>query len=228
MTGRGRGFDFWWHVGLLTVAPLYRLLFRLRFEGLDRIPATGAAILAPNHVSVLDPIAVALATSRRGRPVRFLAAAEFFAHPVWGWGLRRTRQIPVRRGTRDLGALRQLQEILQAGGLAGIFPEGRVGPGELPLRGRSGLVRAAVATGVPILPVGVWGTQARWPQGAPRLTRPLRLPVAVVIGERIDVPEEAARSAGVLREVTAEVMRSIESQLLRARDIAAMPRSSTR
>jgi 1-acyl-sn-glycerol-3-phosphate acyltransferase len=228
MAGRGREFDFWWQVGLLTVAPLYRLLFRLRFEGLDRIPRHEAAILAPNHVSVLDPIAVALATSARGRPVRFLAAAEFFAHPLWGWGLRRTKQISVRRGTRDLGALSQLQEVLHTGELAGIFPEGRVGSGDLPLRGRSGLVRAAVAAGVPILPVGVWGTQVRWPRGGPRLSLPLRLPVAVVIGECIQVPEEAARSTGVLREVTREVMKSIESQALRARAIAGLRRRSSR
>src|SRR6266498_3361571 len=190
MTRRGR-FDFWWRAGLLTVAPLYRLLFRLRFEGLDRIPAAGPAILAPNHVSVLDPIAVALATSARGRPVRFLAAAEFFAHPVWGWGLRRTKQIPVRRGTRDLGALRQLQDVLQRGGLAGIFPEGRVGIGELPLRGRSGLVRAALAARVPILPVGVWGTQVRWPLGGLKLSRPLRVPVTAAIENYTHVPHDA-------------------------------------
>jgi 1-acyl-sn-glycerol-3-phosphate acyltransferase len=221
----GRQFDFWWRAGLLTVAPLYRLLFRLRFEGLDLIPETAPAILAPNHVSVLDPIAVALAASARGRPVRFLTAAEFFAHPVWGWGLRRTKHIPVRRGTRDLGALVQLQQVLGAGGLAGIFPEGRVGRGEPPLRGRSGMVRAALAAGVPILPVGVWGTQTRWPLGGPRLSRPLRVPVAVVMGESIHVPEEAARTPGVLREVTREVMRCIELQVVRARAIAGFPRS---
>jgi 1-acyl-sn-glycerol-3-phosphate acyltransferase len=217
MTQDGRQFDFWWRVGLLTVAPLYRLLFPLTFEGLERIPRASAAIIAPNHVSVLDPIAVALATSTRGRPVRFLAAAEFFAHPVWGWGLRRTKHIPVHRGTRDLGALSQLQHVLQAGGLAGIFPEGRVGPGDRPLRGRSGLVRAAMAARVPIIPIGVWGTQVRWPLGGPRLTRPIRVPVAVVMGESIHVPEEAGKSPGVLREVTQEVMRSIERQVVRAR-----------
>ena len=227
MTRRGR-FDFWWRAGLLTVAPLYRLLFRLRFEGLDRIPAAGPAILAPNHVSVLDPIAVALATSARGRPVRFLAAAEFVAHPVWGWGLRRTKHIPVRRGTRDLGALRQLQDVLLRGGLAGIFPEGRVGIGELPLRGRSGLVRAALAARVPILPVGVWGTQLRWPLGGLKLSRPLRVPVAVVMGEAIYVPDDAGGSSGVLRDVTGEVMRSIEAQVIRARALAGLSASPRR
>ena len=215
---RGSEFDFWWRAGLLTVARLYRVLFKLRFEGLEHIPPSGPAILAPNHVSVLDPIAVALATSARGRPVRFLAAAEFFAHPVWGWGLRRTKQIPVRRGTRDLGALSQLQEVLQRGGLAGIFPEGRVGLGQPPLKGRSGLARAAFAARVPIVPVGVWGTQARWPMSGPKLTLPMRVPVAVVMGDPIQVPD-ADRSPESIREVTQKVMESIEAQVTRARAI---------
>jgi 1-acyl-sn-glycerol-3-phosphate acyltransferase len=220
MPGRSREFDCWWRLGLLTVAPLYRLLFRMRFDGLDRIPPFGAAILAPNHVSVLDPIVVALATSARARTIRFLAAAEFFAHPVWGWGLRRTRQIPLKRKIRDLGALQQLQDVLKGGGLAGIFPEGRVGRGELPLRGRSGLVRAALAAGVPIVPVGLWGTQTRWPRGGLVLSRPLRVPVAASFGNAMQVPEDA-RSPGGLREVTREVMKSIETQMIRARTIAA-------
>jgi 1-acyl-sn-glycerol-3-phosphate acyltransferase len=219
---RGSEFDFWWRAGLLTLAPLYRLLFKLRFEGLEHIHRSGPAIIAPNHISALDPIAVALATSACGRPVRFLAAAEFFAHPLWGWGLRRTKQIPVRRGTRDLGALRQLQEVLQEGGLAGIFPEGRVGLGQPPLKGRSGVARAAFAARVPILPVGVWGTQARWPLGGPKLSLPLRVPVAVVMGAPIQVPD-ADRSPASIRELTQEVMQSIEAQVARAQAITGFP-----
>ena len=222
----GSEFDFWWRAGLLTLGPLYRLLFKLRFEGLEHIHRSGPAIVAPNHVSVLDPIAVALATSTRGRPVRFLAAAEFFAHPLWGWGLRRTKQIPVRRGTRDLGALRQLQEVLQGGGLAGIFPEGRVGLGQPPLKGRSGLARAAFAARVPILPVGVWGTQARWPLGGPKLSIPLRVPVAVVMGDPIQVPDDD-RSPEAIREMTQQVMESIEAQVTRARAITNFPNQAS-
>jgi 1-acyl-sn-glycerol-3-phosphate acyltransferase len=221
----GREFEFWWRVGLATVAPLFRLLVRLRFVDLDRIPESGPAILAANHVSALDPIAIALATSARGRPVRFLAAAEFFAHPVWGWGLRRTRHIPVRRGTRDLGALRQLQDVLHRGGLAGIFPEGRVGNGELPLKGRSGLARAALAARVPVLPVGVWGTQARWPLGGPRLSRPLRVPVAIVLGDPFHLPASAEGSPADLKEATHQIMRRVEAQVLRARALLGASRA---
>src|SRR2546427_12039183 len=70
--------DFWWRFGLQTLGRLLRLILRIRFEGLENIPDSGGAILAPNHVSVLDPVVLALAPSIRGRTIRFLAAAEFF------------------------------------------------------------------------------------------------------------------------------------------------------
>src|SRR5439155_10191378 len=69
--------DLWWRLGLATVGTVVRLAFRLRFEGTEHIPRTGPALLACNHISVLDPPIVALAPSDRGRTVRFLAAAEF-------------------------------------------------------------------------------------------------------------------------------------------------------
>src|SRR5438477_374900 len=119
--------DVWRRIGLRTVGRLYWGAVRLRYAGLARIPRQGSAIFAMNHVSVLDPIALALATASRGRAIRFLAGAEFFEHPVWGPGLRVTGQIPVRRGIRDLAALDELIAELRRGGLAGIFPDGTVG-----------------------------------------------------------------------------------------------------
>src|SRR5438034_575626 len=95
------------------------------------IPRTGPAILACNHVSVLDPVIIAMAPSYRGRTVRFLAAAEMFEKPLIGPGLRLIRQIPIRRGERDMRALEEAADVISAGALAGIFPEGGVGPGQI-------------------------------------------------------------------------------------------------
>ena len=80
------------------------------------------------------------------------------------------------------------------------------------------MARAAFAARVPILPVGVWGTQARWPLGDPKLSLPLRVPVAVVMGDPIQVPD-ADRSPESIREVTQQVMESIEAQVTRAQAI---------
>ena len=73
-----------------------RALVRLRFEGLENIPSSGGAMFAPNHVSVLDPILLALGTSRRGRTIRFLAAAEFFdrGRHIVAFGLKRLLSSP--------------------------------------------------------------------------------------------------------------------------------------
>jgi 1-acyl-sn-glycerol-3-phosphate acyltransferase len=208
--------DRWWRAADLIVGSLMRGAFRIRYAGLDRIPFEGPAIIAPNHVSVLDPVTVAMGVSEHGRTVRFLAAAEVFEHPVWGRGLRVTRQIPIRRGNRDLGALDELVSWLKGGGLAGIFPEGRVKHGETPLKGLSGVTRIAVAAGVPVVPVGIWGTQARWPKG-PLHVRPLkRLPLAVVYGSPMSLGDEPLAGAR-LREATRTIMSAIEAEMLRAR-----------
>jgi 1-acyl-sn-glycerol-3-phosphate acyltransferase len=216
--GRGE-VDGWWRLAELTVGNLCRLLLRLRYLGLERIPTEGPAILAANHVSVLDPFVICLGVVGRGRVVRFLAASEFFAHPVWRWGLRLTGQIPVHRGTLDLAAMEEAQRVLRAGGLGGIFPEGRVGDGRLPLRGRSGVTRLAMATGCPVIPVGVWGTQRRWPRGRIRLGPPLRVSVGVVVAPPIHLPPLPDTGPG-LRAETARIMAALEAAVLRARALA--------
>ena len=87
--------DPWWMFGRATAGTAFKLALRLRVEGEEHIPATGGAILAANHISPIDPIAVGLAAWKRGRTVRFLAAAESFELPLVGWGLKRLRQIPI-------------------------------------------------------------------------------------------------------------------------------------
>src|SRR5439155_13317875 len=116
--------DAWWRFGLVTVGVLFRASHELRVEGVERIPARGPAILAANHVSPLDPIAVALAASRRGRTIRYLTAAEAYEIPVIGWGLKRFRQIPIRRGAKDRTALEDAAAVIRSGALAGSLPEG--------------------------------------------------------------------------------------------------------
>jgi 1-acyl-sn-glycerol-3-phosphate acyltransferase len=209
--------DLRWRIIRVVVGGPYLLALRVRVAGLDRIPAEGPAIVAVNHVSVLDPIGVALAAYSRGRAIRFLAAAEFFSHPLTGLVLRGCGQIPIRRGTRDLAALEELTAVLRLGGLAGIFPEGRVADGRTRTRGGTGVARVARATGAPVIPVAIWGTQARWPRGRLELTGPIRTPVAIAIGEPIRVDPAATGSTRPLRTVTDQIMSSIEELAAKAR-----------
>ena len=212
--------DWWWRFGLATIGVLCRTAFALRFEGTERISPSGPVLLACNHVSVLDPIVVALAASERRRTVRFLAAEEFFHRPVVGWGLRRIRQIPIRRGEGDSEALGDVSALVRRGALAGIFPEGEVGEGPLQ-RGRRGAARIALAAEVPVLPVAVWGTQRRWPKSGLRPSLPLRVPVAVVFGHSV-APRGNPRDQDAVQSLTDRIMAGIAECLERARVVAAV------
>ena len=211
--------DVWWRIGLATVGTVLRAAFRLRFEGLENIPAAGPALLACNHISVLDPPIIALAPSTRGRTVRFLTAAEFFERPAIGWGLRRIRQIPIRRGEKDIRALEEVADVIRRGALAGIFPEGGLGDGPLQ-RGRRGAARIALAGGVPVVPAAIWGTQGRWPKSGFRFAPPLRTPVGTVFGPLIR-PEGDPRDAEAVQDLTARIMAGISECLPRATALAS-------
>jgi 1-acyl-sn-glycerol-3-phosphate acyltransferase len=213
----------WWLFGIAVVGFFSRVLFRLRVEGADRVPSSGSAIVAGNHVSALDGVALALATGSRGRRMtRFLVAAEFFRKLWCGWALRLYRQIPIRRGVRDQGALDVAIETIRGGALAGIFPEGTVNPEPEAglLRGRKGAARIALATDAPVVPVGIWGTQARWPRSGLHLRRPWRPVVAISYGEPIP-PKGDAGSAADVQAFTDVIIDAIAAQAERAREIAA-------
>jgi 1-acyl-sn-glycerol-3-phosphate acyltransferase len=212
----------WWLFGIAVVGFFSRVLFRLRVEGADRVPSSGSAIVAGNHVSALDGVALALATGSRGRRMtRFLVAAEFFRKLWCGWALRLYRQIPIRRGARDQGALDVAIETIRGGAVAGIFPEGRVNPEPEAglLRGRKGAARIALATDAPVVPVGIWGTQARWPKPGLHFRRPRRPVVAISYGEPIP-PKGDAGSAADVQAFTDVITDAIANQAERARELA--------
>jgi 1-acyl-sn-glycerol-3-phosphate acyltransferase len=213
----------WWLFGIAVVGFFSRVLFRLRVEGADRVPSSGSAIVAGNHVSALDGVALALVTgSRARRMTRFLVAAEFFRKLWCGWALRLYRQIPIRRGARDQGALDVAIETIRGGALAGIFPEGTVNPEPEAglLRGRRGAARIALAADAPVVPVGIWGTQARWPRPGLHLRRPWRPVVAISYGEPIP-PKGDAGSAADVQAFTDVIIDAIAAQAERARELAA-------
>jgi len=203
----------WWRFGVVVLGGVVRVLFRVRVTGTEHVPMQGPGIAASNHVSVLDGIVLALVIARRRRRMtRFLTAAEFFRKPFYAWALRLYRQIPIRRGEGDEGALDEAVRTVRAGALAGIFPEGKVNPApEGPLqRGRTGVARMSLATGAPVVPVGIWGTQRRWPRGGIRWQRPFRTTIALEFGAPItgegdpDSPEDTQRLTELVMERIAD------------------------
>jgi 1-acyl-sn-glycerol-3-phosphate acyltransferase len=216
--------NVWWRLGIPVVVPIERALFRVRVSGIHHVPLTGPAILAFVHISVLDGPCLAIeAAWRRRRAVRFLVAAEAFEHPVTGWFLRRFRQIPIRRGRSDAGALDEAVATIRRGALAAIAPEGAVNtrPGELQ-RVRSGLARIALPTGAPVIPVGIWGTHHRWPKSGRRWGSPLRPRLSLAFGEPIEPTGDVSRPDDIDAFV-ALVRTRLERQLAEARKLADDP-----
>ncbi len=181
-------------------------------EGLEHIPAEGGVILASNHISYLDPLALGYFATKRGRRTRFLTKEELFAKPVIGPLFRSIGHIPVKRGT--VGAANSLVEAegaLRAGRCIAVFPEGTISLDLEPMAGKTGTARLAAATGVPVVPIGLWGLQRIMFKGRKPRWRP-GIAEVVKIGPPISIaPDDDAA------EATDRIMTAICEQVQRAR-----------
>ncbi|NUP99004.1 MAG: 1-acyl-sn-glycerol-3-phosphate acyltransferase [Armatimonadetes bacterium] len=184
----------------------------LTMRGTDNVPARGPAILMANHESYFDPY---LLTFLSIRPVAFMAKIELFEGKL-GWFFPRLNCLPVKRGTADLTAFRESARLLQRGHLLGIFPEGtRTADGTMGPAHR-GSISIAIRTGVPIVPVAIWGTY----QVLPRSGGLRRHPVGVSVGRPyrlVGLPRDAHRNKPLLDRIGRRIMADIatlRSQLI--------------
>ncbi len=142
---------------------VFRLLYRLwglRVEtiGAENLPTTGAAVLACNHIGFFDYSFIGVAAYRRHRKVRFLVRRGMFDSPVFGRALRAMRHVPVDRAAGSQ-AYRAARQLLDAGELVGVFPEGTISRSFTLKPFRAGAAGLAVGKGVPIIPMAIWGAQ---------------------------------------------------------------------
>jgi 1-acyl-sn-glycerol-3-phosphate acyltransferase len=193
----------------LVLWPYLRLGFRVRTEGLEHVPARGAAILASNHVSFCDSLFLPLVLRRR---LVYVAKAEYFDNWKTAWFFRACGHIPIQRGggAKWRRALESAAAVLEEGQLLGIYPEGtRSKDGRLH-RGHTGLAMVALRTGAPVVPVGITGTREAQPIGA-RIPRPFHT-VTIRVGPPLDFSAYRHRAGErrVLRYVTDAVMAEIQ------------------
>ena len=197
-----------------VVPPLAKVVWRPTVTGLANVPRTGPVILASNHLSFADSLVIPIVAPRK---VVFLAKSDYFA----GGGVRGTLQkawfegmgmLPVDRDDPKaaIASLDTALEVLGRGEAFGLYPEGtRSRDGRL-YRGRTGVAHLALTAGVPVVPVGLTGTERLQPVGA-------RLPRVVPITVRFGAPiEVSGRYDGVplgraRREVTDQVMSAISA-----------------
>jgi len=201
-----------YRVSRALAGPFLHLLWRPDITGGEHIPATGGAILASNHLSLVDSIFLPLVLSR---PVTFAAKSEYFTGNRPGQRfaaayMRATKQLSVdRTGARSAQeTLKAALDLLQEGELFGIYPEGTRSPDGRLYRGRTGVGWLALASGLPVIPVAMVGTDRVLPPGhtVPTLHR-----VGIRVGEPLTFEgyRDGRPAAQARRAVTDEVMKAI-------------------
>lgn len=192
----------------------------------EHLPASRPVIVTPNHLSQFDPLIIGQFLVYNGRWPHYLARANLFDRPVLGHLLRGIDQIPVDRGSiHAADSLRSARQMLDRGLAVVIYPEGGVtrDPEEWPMAGHLGAARLALATGVPILPVGQWGANfvlpsfhRRPPQFIPRVTCTVRC------GEPLDLMSYGAPDdRAALQAATVAIMDAITAQVEAIRGLPA-------
>ncbi|MCV7032407.1 lysophospholipid acyltransferase family protein [Mycobacterium sherrisii] len=164
---------WYWLFKYILLGPLLQVLGRPKVEGLHYVPNSGPVILASNHLAVMDSFFLPLVVRRR---ITFLVKSEYFTGTgIKGWFSRwfftAVGQVPIDRSNADAAqaALDTAERVLASGKLLGMYPEGTRSPDGRLYKGKTGLARLALQTGVPVIPVAMIGTNVVNPPGTTML-----------------------------------------------------------
>ena len=191
-----------------------KIFFRWRMLGMENIPRQGPAVIACNHISYFDPLCHGYIVVKRGRWPRFFAKSELWKNPFLKFILTHAKQIPVERGSGELGPVENAIANLHQGNCVMIYPEATISTNAdlTPMQGKTGVARVALATGAPVVPVAVWGSHWVKPKRRKAVQKFRRL-IVVKAGTPLTFDESLrARSneAGVLREVTDHIVGELD------------------
>ncbi len=200
---------WYWLFKYIFMGPLLSMLGRPKVDGLEHVPSSGPAILASNHLAVADSFYLPLVVRRR---ITFLAKSEYFTGTglkgrLTAWFYTVAGQVPIDRANADAAqaALDTAERLLGQGKLLGMYPEGTRSPDGRLYKGKTGLARLALQTGVPVIPVAMIGTNVVNPPGS-KMWRFGR--VTVRFGKPMDFSrfEGMAGNRFIERAVTDEVI----------------------
>lgn len=204
--------------GLFAV--LFKLFGRVQVVGSENIPADGAFVLAPIHRSNVDFALTSLVTRR---PMRYMGKDSIWRSKLLGRFVTMLGAFPVHRGSADRDALRACTDIVSGGSPLVMFPEGtrRTGPEVEQLF--DGTAFVAAKAGVPIIPMGIGGSEAMMPKGA-RLPR--RSKLVLLVGDPIPAPPRTEQGR-IPRSAVAALTKELHGELQRlfddAQDLAGRP-----
>ena len=210
---------FWIRFCVVVLYPLDSLLYRIRFEHLERVPPpeAGGIIIAINHISEIDTVLMARLVWQAGRIPRFMIKASLFPKPIIGSVFRGAGQIPVYRGTTTAASsLDEAVHALDQGEAIVIYPEGTTtrDPQRWPMEAKTGIARLVLqAPHIPVVPVGQWGAQKGQRLTPTRLIRRRRCLASV--GEPLDLSRYAGAepTSAVLREITDLIMTAVRDEV---------------
>lgn len=200
---------FYWLMKNVIAGPLLKGIFRPWVTGADNIPKSGAVILASNHLSFVDSVFLPICIDR---DMVFLAKSEYFTTKgIKGWAtkwfMKGTGMLPIDRsgGKASEASLNTGLRVLAEGRVLGIYPEGTRSPDGKLYRGRTGIARLVLESGVPVVPVAMIDTEKVMPIGAkwPKMRRP-----GIIIGKPLDFSRFQGMEGDrfILRSVTDEII----------------------
>ncbi len=212
------------------VRPLLMVLMKRDWQGMENLPVSGGYVLAPNHVSHLDPFLIGHFMLDNNIAPRFLAKDTLFTVPVVGWIVRHAEQIPVYRTSGGAAeSLRAAAAAIEADQVITVYPEGTItrDPDAWPMSARTGAVRLALMTDTPLVPMMQWGAQeilwpyTKVPKFFPRKT------IRIRIGPPVDLSDLRGReiTEDLLREASERLMDTITAMMSELRgELPSTPR----
>jgi 1-acyl-sn-glycerol-3-phosphate acyltransferase len=212
----------WRNVSKIILRPLIPVLMRRDWHGQENFPADGGMILAANHLSYADVLALSLFSDGAGRYPVFLAKSSLFNIKILGPIIGKLGQLPVYRGQADAAlVLRDAEQGVRDGACLIFYPEATVtrDPDLWPMVAKTGVARLALSTGAPVIPVAHWGAQRLLPYGS---VRPRLLPrkrVQVLAGPPVDLSAFRGQpmTPQTLRAATDQIMADVTALLAKLR-----------
>jgi 1-acyl-sn-glycerol-3-phosphate acyltransferase len=214
----------WRGVSKIILRPTIRALMKFDWQGQEHfIPPGRGMIVAANHLSYADVLALALFCDQAGRYPTFLAKSSLFKIKLLGPIIAKLGQLPVYRGQADAAlVLRDAEQGVRDGACVVFYPEGTVtrDPAMWPMQAKTGVARLALATGAPVVPVGHWGAQYILPYGTAKPHVIPRKTVHMIAGPPVDLSEFAGKplDTPTLRAATDKIMTDVAALVGKLRD----------